>query len=203
MNFNFRTLSLVMIVTCAWIPELQAFTRMATRWSAPPSCSPTTLSATLVTAYKELKVDTKKGIFLADLTPSLKEMLKESKVKEGVMTVLSRHTTCGITINEMEGRLVDDVRQWLLKLAPPEYPYLHNDLHLRNGPPGWPGGDEAWRAQEPINCHSHLLTMLLGSSESVPIHEGEIKIGTWQSVILAELDGPRTRTVAVQITGTA
>lgn len=155
-----------------------------------------------LTAYKELEVPTKKGIFLADLTQSLREMLKESGVKEGSMTVLSRHTTCGITINEMEGRLVDDIRQWLLKLAPPEYPYLHNDLHLRSGPPGWPGGDEAWRAQEPINCHSHLLTMLLGSSESVPIHKGELKIGTWQSVILAELDGPRTRKIAVQITGT-
>lgn len=59
-----------------------------------------------------------------------------SGITEGVVTVLSRHTTCGITINEMEGRLVDDVRQWLLKLAPPEYPYLHNDLHLRSGPPG-------------------------------------------------------------------
>ena len=59
-----------------------------------------------------------------------------SGITEGVVTVLSRHTTCGITINEMEGRLVDDVRQWLIKLAPPEYPYLHNDLHLRSGPPG-------------------------------------------------------------------
>ena len=117
------------------------------------------------------------------------------------MTVMSRHTTTAITVNEMEGRLVDDIRQWLLKLAPPEYPYLHNDLHLRSGPPNWPGGDEAWRAQEPVNCHSHLLTMLLGSSESVPVSNGELKTGTWQSVILAEMDGPRTRTVGVQITG--
>ena len=156
-----------------------------------------------VASYVELKVETKKGIHLSDLTPQLKEAVAKSGVKEGVLTVLSRHTTTAITINEMEGRLVDDIRQWLLKLAPPDYPYLHNDLHLRSGPPGWPGGDEAWRAQEPVNCHSHLLTMLLGSSESVPIHQGELKIGTWQSVILAELDGPRTRTVAVQITGTA
>lgn len=41
-------------------------------------------------------------------------------------------------------------------------PYLHNDLHLRDGPPNWPGGNEAWRAQEPINAHSHLISMLLG-----------------------------------------
>lgn len=154
------------------------------------------------THYEELGVDTKKGIFLVDLTPLLRAALKSSGITEGVVTVLSRHTTTAITINEMEGRLVDDIRQYLLRLAPPDYPYLHNDLHLRNGPPGWPGGDEAWRAQEPVNAHSHLLTMLLGSSASVPVHCGDLKIGTWQSVILAEMDGPRTRTVAVQITGT-
>ncbi len=100
------------------------------------------------------------------------------------MTVLSRHTTCGITINEMEGRLVDDIRQYFLKLVPPTYPYLHNDLHLRKGPVGWPGGDDAWRAQEPINAHSHLISMILGMSESIPVHEGKLMIGQWQSVIL-------------------
>lgn len=78
----------------------------------------------------------------------------------------------------------------------------HIDLHLRDGPKDWPGGNEAWRAQEPINAHSHLIAMLLGTTESIPIHDGELKVGTWQSVILAELDGPRTRTIGVQITGT-
>ena len=158
--------------------------------------------STFAAHYAEIQVPTKKGIHLGDITNDIRNVVKASGITEGVVTVLSRHTTCGITINEMEGRLIDDVRQFLLKLAPPEYPYLHNDLHLRNGPPGWPGGDEAWRAQEPINCHSHLLTMLLGSSESVPIHKGELKIGTWQSIILAEMDGPRTRTIAIQVTGT-
>ena len=44
-------------------------------------------------------------------------------------------------------------------------PYLHNDLHLRDGPPDWPGGNEAWRVQEPVNAHSHLISMLLGEME--------------------------------------
>lgn len=171
------------------------------RASGRPSLVSSPALQQYTTHYEELKVETKKGIYLADLTPLLRAALKKSGVTEGVVTVLSRHTTTAITINEMEGRLVDDIRQYLLKLAPPEYPYLHNDLHLRSGPPGWPGGDEAWRAQEPVNAHSHLLTMVLGSSESVPVHGGELKIGQWQSVILAEMDGPRTRTVAVQISG--
>jgi len=164
--------------------------------------SKVTMSNDIVTYYEELSVPSKLGISFEDLTPGIREAISKSGCKEGVVTVLSRHTTCAITINELEPRLVDDARQFLLKLVPPAYPYLHNDLHLRNGPPGWPGGDEAWRKQEPVNCHSHLIAMLLGTSESIPIHKGELKIGTWQSIIMAELDGPRTRSIAVQITGT-
>ena len=58
-------------------------------------------------------------------------------------------------------------------------------------------------AQEPINAHSHLLAMLLGASETVPICEGELCIGQWQSIILVDLDGPRERTVGAQVVGVA
>lgn len=58
-------------------------------------------------------------------------IVKKSECQEGVVTVMSRHSTVSVMINEMEPRLVDDVRQFVLKLAPPEYPYLHNDLDFR------------------------------------------------------------------------
>lgn len=48
----------------------------------------------------------------------------------------------------------------------------------------WPGGEEAWKAQEPMNAHSHLLHMLLGSSQSLPVHKGKLQLGSVQSVIL-------------------
>lgn len=191
-SFNFGVLIFVIVIVCG----LELAEALRVQSLVRRRC--TRLDASY---YKELEYDTLHGIHFTDLTEDLREVVRESGINEGVVTVLSRHTTCGITINEMEGRLVDDTRQFLLKLCPPAYPYLHNDLHLRSGPPDWPGGDEAWRAQEPINAHSHLLVMLLGSSESVPIHKGELKIGTWQSVILAEFDGARKRTVAVQVTG--
>lgn len=54
---------------------------------------------------------------------------------------------------------------------------------------------------QPINAHSHLLAMLLGSSEAIPIHKGKIVLGQWQSVMLVDLDGPRDRTVGLQVTG--
>jgi hypothetical protein len=104
-----------------------------------------------VTTYEEIKCQTLNGIHLSNITPQIKESIRKSGVIEGVVTVISRHTTAAITINELENRLVDDTRQFLLKLVPPSYPYLHNDLHLRDGPLDWPGGNEAWRAQEPVN----------------------------------------------------
>lgn len=59
------------------------------------------------------------------------EAVERSGCKEGVVTVLSKHSTVSVTINEMEPRFVDDVRQFLLKMAPKDYPYLHNDLDYR------------------------------------------------------------------------
>lgn len=56
-------------------------------------------------------------------------------------------------------------------------------------------------SQEPENAHSHLLSMVLGNTETVPVSGGEIVTGTWQSIILVELDGPRKRTVGVQVVG--
>ena len=152
-----------------------------------PSSDSHVSTAGSVGRYVELQVQTLPGIYFVDLTPEIRRLVAETGVEVGTVSVLSRHTTTAITINEMEARLVDDARQFLLKLVPAAYPYLHNDLHLRHGPPGWPGGDEAWRAQEPVNCHSHLIAMLLGASEAVPIGNGELKLGRWQSIIMVRL----------------
>lgn len=180
-----------------------------TTTAAAASAAPTTFK------YVEIEVQTtgyqvadngsgtglKSGISVHDLMPQLRQLVAESGVREGFVNVLSRHTTTAVTINEHEGRLLFDIERFLQRLAPATDRYDHNDLHLRSGPPDWPGGDEAWRKQEPINAHSHLLSMVLGNSETVPISGGELKTGVWQSVMLVELDGPRKRSVGVQIVG--
>jgi thiamine phosphate synthase YjbQ (UPF0047 family) len=169
--------------------------------------SPRTLlsMADMVTHYEELSVSTNSGVSLVDITKDIADIVAKVGCEEGVLTILSKHSTVSVTINEMEGRLVDDTRQFLLKLAPPAYPYLHNDLDYRYGPSDWPGGDVAWRAfraTQPVNTHSHLIAMMLGTSESIPIHEGLMKIGKYQNIIIVDADGPKTRSIAVQITGT-
>lgn len=68
---------------------------------------------------------------------------------------------------------------------------------------GWTGTSEEWRAQEPINAHSHLLSIMTGSSESIPVMHGKLMIGRWQSILLVELDGSRERSVALNFVGLA
>jgi hypothetical protein len=93
-------------------------------------------SSKLIFHYEDLEISTFKGIHLTDITPYIRDIVNRLDIKSGQVVLLSKHTTTSIVINEMESRLVDDIRQYLLKLAPPDYPYLHNDLHLRSGPKG-------------------------------------------------------------------
>lgn len=167
----------------------------------------------------------RQAVSVEDLTPHLESYIESSGMKNGVLTVISRHTTTALTINELESRLARDVEEFFLKICPPDersesekkqagVRYLHNDIDQRpDGEDeqqrcrdnGWDIDDDVelqkWRDQEPINAHSHLISMMLGSSESIPVVDGKMVIGQWQSVLLVDLDGPRTRTVGIQLMG--
>lgn len=122
--------------------------------------------------------------------PDLKKTIARSGIRNGFVTITSQHTTTAIAINEHEARLIEDIKAFLTRLIPPRNRYLHNDITLRDCPP-----------DEPENAHSHLAAMLLGSSEVVTLADGEMVLGQYQSVMLYELDGPRTRRVSVQVYG--
>ena len=157
-----------------------------------------------MTHYEEIQLSTDHGMSVFDITSQIEAIVAKSKCQEGTVTVLSKHSTLSISINEMEGRLVDDIRQYFLTLVPSHLPYLHNDLDYRVGPDDWPGGNEAWRAfrrTQPVNTHSHLIAMMLGTSECIPISEGSMKKGKYQSILAIDMDGPKSRGIAVQITG--
>jgi secondary thiamine-phosphate synthase enzyme len=135
-------------------------------------------------------VETGTGIHVQDLTPRIRDHLARNPVTAGFVIVSSRHTATALVINEAEDRLLQDLRVFLERLVPKDAPYLHNDIHLRECPP-----------DEPPNAHSHLAAMLLGSTEVIPVVEGRLPLGTWQSVLLIDLDGPRRRTVTIQLRG--
>jgi secondary thiamine-phosphate synthase enzyme len=139
---------------------------------------------------EEIKVETDKVIGIYNITPEIVKLLQATSIKNGQVLVFSRHTTTALAINENEERLLEDVKVYLRKLAPEDEKYLHNDLHLRDVP-----------EDEPINAHSHLMAMTLSTSEVIPVVDGQLALGTWQSVLFFDLDGPRKRTVFVQISG--
>jgi len=137
-----------------------------------------------------IEIKTDLGICIYNITPQLVKILNSTSIKNGQILVFSQHTTTALAINENEDRLLEDVKIHLEKLAPADGKYLHNDLHLRDVP-----------ADEPMNAHSHLIAMMLSSSEVIPIMDSKLVLGTWQSVLFFELDGPRQRSVFVQISG--
>lgn len=137
-----------------------------------------------------IELETSEGIALHDLMAGIRDAVVRSGINNGFVTVTSQHTTTAIAINENEERLVEDVRAFLMRLIPAGDRYLHNDIELRDCP-----------EDEPENAHSHLAAMLLGSSEVIPLCDGELVLGQYQSVMLYELDGPRQRKVSVQVYG--
>lgn len=137
-----------------------------------------------------IELQTGDGISLHDLMPELNLSIANSGIQNGFVTVTSQHTTTAIAINEHEERLIADIKNFLTRFIPPDNRYLHNDIALRDCPPG-----------EPENAHSHLAAMLLGSSEVITLANGKMVLGQFQSVMLYELDGPRKRRVSVQIYG--
>ena len=184
-----------------------------------------------VALYKEVTLPApalgppRQEITIVNLMPFIEAVLLESGMREGSVNVISKHTTCGVTINEWESRLARDLRRWLFNLAPPDdrstvgtvgggVSYEHNDISARPESAderqrcldnGWNVDDprelRRWRDQEPINAHSHLAAMLLGSSETVPVTGGKLVLGQWQSVMMVDTDGPRERKVGIQAVG--
>jgi secondary thiamine-phosphate synthase enzyme len=139
---------------------------------------------------KILEIPTETGINIYNVTPQIQELISATSIQNGQALVFSRHTTTALAINEYEERLLEDIKVYLRKLAPDCDRYLHNDLHLRIVP-----------EDEPMNAHSHLMAMTLSTSEVIPIVDGKLGLGTWQSVLFFDLDGLRKRTLLVQISG--
>ena len=139
-----------------------------------------------------LKVDTKDAPQLIDITDWVKGCVAESKVSNGMVLVYSRHTTAAVKINENEPLLIEDMAEFLERIAPRDAYYRHNDFSIRT---------VNMTEDESPNGHAHLQHLMLGCSETIPLIDGKIPFGQWQSIFFIELDHPRPREVMVQIVG--
>lgn len=119
-------------------------------------------------------VSTDGRLEVVDITDRVEAAIPDDAT--GSVTVFSEHTTAGVAVNEAESRLLGDFEQALSDLVP----------------------DEGW-AHDALdgNADSHIRALLVGASETIPVEDGRLATGTWQSVLLVECDGPRTRTVRV------
>jgi len=134
-------------------------------------------------------VTTVEPIEFIDLTDRINEQLRRANIRDGSVTVFSRHTTAAIKINEAEELLLEDFKHFLRRLCPLEHSYNHNDMSRRKPPIA---------IDERPNGHSHLMHLLLSTSETIPVSDYRLALGTWQRVFMIELDGPRLREVLVR-----
>jgi secondary thiamine-phosphate synthase enzyme len=127
-------------------------------------------------------MDTPGNGHIVDITPGVESVVSTAEVDRGVAVVFATGSTVGVTTMEYEPGGVSDLQQLLDRLIPPTGNYEHN---VRN---------------HDTNAHAHLRAALIGPSETIPIVDGELTLGTWQQVVLIDFDDrPRTRTVTVQV----
>ena len=139
-----------------------------------------------------ISTNTKKAQEFIDITEHVCRFVEESKVQNGMALVYSKHTTAAIKINENEPLLIEDMEKFLDRIASREDEYRHNDFTIRT---------VNMNDDECPNGHAHCQHLLMGTSETVPIVDGQVQVGTWQRIFLVELDMPRPREVIVQILG--
>ncbi len=152
-------------------------------------------AAGVVSQLRRLVFETHQPIQFLDVTDAVAELVRVTGLREGVANVFSRHTTAAVCIQEDEPLLLEDLREFLSQCAPPEAHYRHNDFRVRT---------VHMHDDESPNGHAHCQQLVLGTSESVPVADGALLLGTWQRIFLVELDGPRsTREVIIQVLGTA
>lgn len=124
---------------------------------------------------------------LLNITDRINDIVRKSGVRDGIVHLQSLHTTTAVFLNEWQDALLEDVKAFFEETVRQERYYKHND----------PAHSDCERS----NADSHLRGMFMGQSVSLQVRNARVLLGTWQSIILAEFDGPRSRSVAVQISG--
>jgi secondary thiamine-phosphate synthase enzyme len=133
-----------------------------------------------ITEY--LWFNTKKHREYVNITSDVETAVKKSGIQEGIVLVSAMHITAGVYVNDAEPGLIQDIDEWLEKLAP-------FNLHYRHHRTGETNGD------------AHLKSLLVHHEVIVPITKGELDFGPWQQIYYAEFDGQRRKRVVIKAIG--
>jgi secondary thiamine-phosphate synthase enzyme len=131
---------------------------------------------------KYLTFNTKKRRDYLNITDEVARAVAESGVQEGFALVSAMHITASVYVNDAEDGLIQDIDEWLEKLAPTRPDYRHHQTGEDNG-------------------DAHLKNLLMHHQVLLPITSGELDLGTWQQVYYAEFDGQRRKRVIIKIIG--
>lgn len=130
----------------------------------------------------EINLDTNKTFEIIDITSKINEIIANSNISNGIVNIFSKHSTSAICVNENEEGLLEDLEFVLSNIISNKFSYKQDNIDN--------------------NAESHLKSFLLSSSESVPISNNKLNLGTWQSVFFIELDGPRhNRIINITVIG--
>ncbi|HZP61974.1 MAG TPA: secondary thiamine-phosphate synthase enzyme YjbQ [Terriglobales bacterium] len=131
---------------------------------------------------EHMKFHTKTHRAYIHITPKIESLVSKSGVKEGMVLVSAMHITAGVYVNDDEPGLIEDIDQWLEKLAPSNPNYRHHRTGEDNG-------------------DSHLKSLLIHHEVIVPITAGKLDLGPWQRIFYAEFDGQRDKRLVVKVMG--
>jgi secondary thiamine-phosphate synthase enzyme len=128
---------------------------------------------------REIKIRTGKTQEMVDVTSQVAEVVRDAGVASGICVVYVPHATAAVVINEnADPNVCQDILEAMGRLVP----------------------EGAWRHDRvDNNAAAHIKATILGPSETVPVQAGSLQLGTWQSLMLVEFDGPRDRTVIVEV----
>jgi secondary thiamine-phosphate synthase enzyme len=125
---------------------------------------------------------TKKRQEIVRITDDVAGIVAKSGVRDGICLVSAMHITAGVYVNDWEGGLIEDIQEWLEKLAPARSDYRHHQT-----------GED--------NADAHLKRTILGHQVVLPITAGALDLGPWEQVFYAEFDGQRRKRVVVKVMG--
>lgn len=140
---------------------------------------------------KEIVVNSTTQIEFIDITEQVRAAVEESAIRTGTVLVYAPHTTMSVRINHNEPMLLRDFMRVLYHLVPVDDQYSHDLFELRRD----------HNADGRSNGHSHCKALLMGTSETVPVVRGELKLSNIQSIFAIDFDGARSRTIMIHVMG--
>lgn len=136
---------------------------------------------------KEISLETRKKMEILDVTRDVLRIIRESEVRNGIVNLWTPHATTAVAVNEHDIDLWEDILSAMKKLVPIEADYRHNAKY--RGVP------------QEQNAHAHILNCMIKPNVTMPFSEGKMELGPWQSLLFIEMDGPRSRSLHVQVIG--